>query len=123
MMQRYAYLVLLAGCCMLLAGCATHAGPIAAGVAGSLAVIDQLLADGVVEPEQAYALRNGIDALAQSVDAVKQAQAGTLSTETAATTAGGLTAALIAGIRLWRGPSSLKKQPKQPIQHQAQATA
>lgn len=121
MMQRYAQLVLLAGLCLLLAGCAAHAGPIAAGVAGSLAVVDQLLADGVIEPEQGYALRNGIDALARSVDAVQQAQAGTISTETAATAAGGLTAAVLTGIRLWRGPADPKKPSKQPIQHQASA--
>lgn len=106
MMQRYAQLVLLAGLCLVLAGCAAHAGPVAAGVAGSLAVIDQLLADGVVEPEQAFALRNGIDALAQSVEAVKQAQAGTLTEGEAATAAGGLTAAVLGAIRLWRGPAT-----------------
>ncbi len=106
MMQRYAQLVLLAGLCLLLAGCATHAGPIAAGVAGSLAVIDQLLAEGVVEPEQAFALRNGIDALSRSVEAVQQAQAGTLSEGEAATAAGGLTAAVLGAIRVWRGPAT-----------------
>jgi len=96
----------------LCAGCAAHAGPIAAGVAGSLAVIDQLLADGVVAPEQATALRGGIEALNQSVEAVRQAQDGTLSTDTAATAAGGLTAAVLAGIRLWRGPSTHVGQKK-----------
>ena len=98
--------ILLVALAVLCVGCAAHAGPIAAGVAGSLAVIDQLLADGVVAPEQAAALRGGIEALNQSVEAVRQAQDGTLSTDTAAAAAGGLTAAVLAGIRVWRGPST-----------------
>lgn len=108
-MNRYAYLILLAGCTLLLAGCATHAGPIAAGVAGSLAVIDQLLADGVIEPQQGLALKGGIEALTQSVDAVAKAQEGTLTTGEAATAAGGLTAGILAIIQAWRGPSTKNK--------------
>lgn len=113
MIQRYAYLLLLAGCALLLAGCATHAGPIAAGVAGSLAVIDQLLADGVIEPQQGMALRGGIEALTQSVDAVAKAQEGTLTTGEASAAAGGLTAAVLAGIRAWRGPATKKLKHQQ----------
>lgn len=113
MIQRYAYLFLLAGCALLLAGCATHAGPIAAGVAGSLAVIDQLLADGVIAPEQGAALHGGIEALAQSVAAVAEAQKGTLTTGEASAAAGGLTAAVLAGIRAWRGPSTKKLKHQQ----------
>ena len=113
MIQRYAYLILLAGCALLLAGCATHAGPIAAGVAGSLAVIDQLLADGVIAPEQGAALHGGIEALAQSVAAVAKAQEGTLTTGEASAAAGGLTAAVLAGIRAWRGPATPRKLKSQ----------
>lgn len=113
MIQRYAYLFLLAGCALLLAGCATHAGPIAAGVAGSLAVIDQLLADGVIAPEQGAALHGGIEALAQSVAAVAKAQEGTLTTGEASTAAGGLTAAILGGIRAWRGPATKKLKHQQ----------
>lgn len=104
--MTYRNALLLIALAVLCAGCAAHPGPIAAGVAGSLAVIDQLLAEGVVEPEQAFALRNGIDALQQSVAAVQQAQAGTLTEGEAATAAGGLTAAVLGAIRLWRGPAT-----------------
>lgn len=105
-MNRYAYLILLAGCALLLAGCATHAGPIAAGVAGSLAVIDQLLAEGVIDPAQGAAIREGIQSLQQSVEAVAKAQEGTLTQGEAATAAGGLTAAILGAIRVWRGKPS-----------------
>ncbi len=114
-MNRYAYLFLLAGCALLLAGCANHAGPIAAGVAGSLAVIDQLLADGVIAPEQGMALRGGIEALAQTVDAVAKAQEGTLTTGEASTAAGVMTAGILGIIQAWRGPST--KAAK--LKHQA----
>lgn len=114
-MNRYAYLLLLAGCVLLLAGCATHAGPIAAGVAGSLAVIDQLLADGVIAPEQGMALRGGIEALSQSVDAVAKAQEGTLTTGEASTAAGALTAAILGAVRLMRG------KPTKNLKHQQAA--
>lgn len=107
--MNYRNALLLFVLAVLCAGCATQAGPIAAGVAGSLAVIDQLLADGVIDPTQGMALRNGIDALQQSVAAVQQAQDGTLTTETAAYTATGLTAAIVAGIRAWRGPATKGK--------------
>ena len=113
MTQRYAYFILLAGFSLLLASCATHAGPIAAGVAGSLAVIDQLLADGVIAPEQGHALHGGIEALAQSVAAVAKAQEGTLTTGEASAAAGGLTAAVLAGIRAWRGPATKKLKHQQ----------
>ena len=112
-MNRYAYLILLAGFSLLLAGCATHAGPIAAGVAGSLAVIDQLLADGVIAPEQGQALHGGIEALAQSVAAVAKAQEGTLTAGEASTAAGGLTAVILAAVRLMRGPATKKLKHQQ----------
>ena len=107
--MTYRNALLLLVLAVLCAGCATHAGPIAAGVAGSLAVIDQLLADGVIEPTQGMALHQGIEALQQSVAAVAKAQEGTLTTGEAATAAGGLTAALVAGIRAWRGPATKSK--------------
>lgn len=107
--MTYRNALLLLVLAVLCAGCATHAGPIAAGVAGSLAVIDQLLADGVIDPVQGNALHQGIEALQQSVAAVSKAQEGTLTTGEAATAAGGLTAALVAGIRAWRGPATKSK--------------
>lgn len=100
---KWARFALLAAACLLLAGCATHAGPIAAGVAGSLAVIDQLLVADTITPDQAAALRGGFDAIQQSVEAVKD---GTLSTGEAATAAGGLTAGILGIIKAWRGPAS-----------------
>lgn len=104
--MTYRNALFLLALAVLCAGCAAHPGPIAVGVAGSLAVIDQLLADGVVAPEQAYALRNGIDALQQSVEAVKAAQSGTLTEGEAAVAAGGLTAGILGIIKAWRGPAT-----------------
>lgn len=104
--MTYRDALLLLALAVLCAGCAAHPGPIAVGVAGSLAVIDQLLAEGVVEPEQAFALRNGIDALQQSVEAVKAAQAGTLTEGEAALAATGLTGGILGIIKAWRGPAT-----------------
>lgn len=102
-LAKWAKLALLAAVCLLLAGCAVHPGPIAAGVAGSLAVIDQLLVADTISPEQASALRGGIDALQQSVEAVKD---GSVSTDEAALAAGGLTAGILGIIKAWRGPAT-----------------
>lgn len=104
--MNYRHALYLIALAVLCAGCATHAGPIAAGVAGSLAVIDQLLADGVIDQAQGMALHNGIDALQQSVAAVAKAQEGTLTQGEAATAAGGLTAAILGAVRVWRGKPS-----------------
>lgn len=112
--MHYRNALFLLALAVLCAGCATHAGPIAAGVAGSLAVIDQLLADGVIDPVQGNALHQGIEALQQSVAAVAKAQEGTLTTGEAATAAGGLTAGILGIIQAWRGPSSKSKK----LQHQ-----
>lgn len=108
--MNYRHVLYLIALAVLCAGCATHAGPIAAGVAGSLAVIDQLLADGVIDPAQGAALHNGIDALQQSVAAVAKAQEGTLTQGEAATAAGGLTAAILGAVRVWRGKPSKGKE-------------
>jgi predicted anti-sigma-YlaC factor YlaD len=91
----------------LLCSCATTgpiSGPAVAGAAAMVAVFDQLLAGGVIDPMQHAVLTQGIGALQQTVEAVKDAQAGTLTTETAATAAGGLTAAILAAIRLRHSP-------------------
>lgn len=71
-----------------------------------VAVFDQLLAGGVVDIAQHQTLVQSVHALDESV---KAAQSGALSPETAATAAGGLTAAILGGIRLWRGPSTKGK--------------
>lgn len=92
---------------LVLAACATGpvSGPVAAGGAALLAVFDQLLASGTIDPQQYVSLTQGVSALQTTVEAVKEAQSGTLSVETAATAAGGLTAAVLGGIRVWRGPA------------------
>lgn len=101
--MTYRNVLFLLALAVLCAGCAAHPGPIAAGVAGSLAVIDQLLVAGTVSTEQATALRGGIDALQQSVEAVKD---GAVSTDEAAIAAGGLTAGILGIIKAWRGPAT-----------------
>jgi hypothetical protein len=106
---------------LLLCSCATT-GPISApvltGLAAALAAIDQLLAAGVIDPAQHAAITHGLQSLQQGVEtanqgvtavrqvveAVKEAQAGMLTTETATTAAGGLTAAVLAAIRLRHSP-------------------
>lgn len=96
-------IVLFLLACFMLAACATTgpiSGPVVAGGAAMVAVFDQLLAGGVIDPMQHHTLVQGVGALQTTVDAVKDAQAGTLTTETAATAAGGLTAAILAAFRL-----------------------
>ncbi len=89
---------------LVLAACASGpvSGPVLAGVAGSLAVIDQLLASGVIEPAQHDALVGGIQALQGSVAAVQHAQAGNLTSGEVTTVAGGATAAAVAIVQTWR---------------------
>lgn len=95
---------------LLLTACATGpvSGPVLAGGAAILAVFDQMLVSGAIDPQQYVALTQGVGALQTSVAAVQEAQSGTLSVETAATAAGGLTAAVLGGIRVWRGPATKK---------------
>lgn len=98
---------LLVVAALLLVACATGpvSGPVVAGGAALLAVFDQLLASGTIDAHQYVTLTQGVSALQTTVEAVKEAQSGTLSVETAATAAGGLTAAVLGGVRLWRGPA------------------
>lgn len=105
--MRYTVIVVL---CLLLAACATGpvSAPLAAGGAAMVAVFDQLLAGGVVDPLQHQTLVQSVQALD---GAVKAAQSNSVTPETAATAAGGLTAAILGGIRLWRGPSTKATKP------------
>lgn len=101
--------------CLLLstAACATQAGPIAAGVVGGLAVLDQLLAAGVLDPVQHFqlsgALRDAATLAQQATTVAQQAQqaadalrAGTLTTEEGVGLASGITAAGVAALNLYR---------------------
>lgn len=102
-------------CLVLLAACAASgpiSGPVVAGAAAMVAVFDQLLIEGVLDPVQHQALVQGIGALNEAVEA---SRAGSVSPEGAAAISGTLTAAALAAIRAWRGPSSKasKGQAKQ----------
>lgn len=106
--------------CLLVAvapGCATN-GPISGaavgGVAAITAVFDQMLADGLIKPEQYITLNKGIDSLNSSIDAVKVATAaanqiateaknGGVSPETMAGGLSGTALAVLAAVRAWRG--------------------
>jgi len=100
---------------LCLASCATTgplSAPIVAGAASLIAVFDQLLAAGVMDPLQHQQAVAGISALEgmvltaqRGVEVVRAAQAGTLTTGEAATAAGGLAATVLGAIRVWRGPA------------------
>lgn len=103
---------------VLLAACAS-AGPIshqiAVGGAAMVAVFDQLLAGGAIDQMQHFQLTQGItsidatvDALQKGVEAVEKAQTGAITTGEATAAAGGMTAALLAAVRAWRGPATKK---------------
>lgn len=77
--------------------------PVAAGAAAMLAVFDQLLAGGVITAEQHATLVQSVTALDTAVEAAKR---NALTPEEAGVAAGGLTAAVLAAIRLWRGPAT-----------------
>ena len=77
--------------------------PALAGAAAMVAVFDQLLAGGVIDPLQHQTLVQGLGAVQTTVEAVQSAQQGNITVTEGATAAGGLTAAILAGIRVWRG--------------------
>lgn len=74
-------------------------GPAVAGAAAMLAVFDQLLASGAMDPAQHQALVDSVRELQRTVDA---AQAGALTPEAAAGVAGGTTATVLALLRAYR---------------------
>lgn len=82
--------------------------PVAAGAAAAVAVFDQLLAGGVIDPMQHHQLVQSITAIDQTVTAVQRAQEGTLTSGEAATYAGGITATILGAVRAWRGPADKK---------------
>lgn len=100
-------LFLLAVVCLLLGACQTaHAGPILAGIAGAGMALDQMLAQGVVTPEQHHALEGGIQALQQGVQAAteiaQQAKSGGLTPEGGAGLAAAISGAAAVGLNIWR---------------------
>ncbi|MCA3007059.1 MAG: hypothetical protein INH34_01640 [Phycisphaerales bacterium] len=109
MKKNLALLVLAA----LLGACAAHAGPIAAGLLGGLAVLDQLLAAGVIDPIQHHqlvqSLQDASTVAKQAVSVAEQAQraadaikAGTLTTEEGVGLASGITAVGLAAMNAYR---------------------
>lgn len=94
-----AFLLVLCGC----AATGPLSAPAAAGAAAMIAVFDQLLAGGVVDPMQHQSLVQSVQALEKSVEI---ANSNSISPETAAAGAGGLAAAVLGAIRVWRGPST-----------------
>ena len=81
-------------------------GPALAGAAAMVAVFDQLLAGGVIDPLQHQTLVQGLGAVQTTVEAVQKVQENTITVGEGATAAGGLTAAILAGIRVWRGKAT-----------------
>ncbi len=111
--RRSPLFLLLLGACLCMAAASCVSGPVSgqvlAGAAAVIAVFDQMLAAGTIDPAQHAALVHGMGGMQAAVDAVQESQRGALSPETAAAGAGGLAAAILTAIRVWRGPSSKTK--------------
>lgn len=107
-------LILWAFVCALLCAChGVTAGPIIGGVAGGVAVLDQLLAGGVIDPVQHHQLataltdvgtlaKQAVDVAGQAQTAVQHAKDGTLSEGEGAAVAGGITGIGMLGLNLYR---------------------
>jgi hypothetical protein len=107
-------LILFAAICLLLCAChGIQAGPIIGGVAGGVAVLDQLLAGGVIDPVQHHQLATALtdvgkvaaDAATvaqQAQVAVTHAKEGTLSTEEGVGVAVGVSGVIAAGLNAYR---------------------
>ncbi len=89
--------------CGLVAACATT-GPVSgaavAGVAAMVAVFDQLLAAGTIDPAQHQALVAGLGELQRQLEVAASKPA--LGAEEAAGIAGGTTATVLALLRAWK---------------------
>lgn len=112
-----ALLLLLAS----LAACASGpvSGPVVAGAAAVLAVLDQLLAGGVIDPGQHAQLAAGIQAMQgtitaaeQGVAAVKAAQAGAINTTELVTSLGATAVAVAGGLNAYRNKTRQKAMVK-----------
>jgi hypothetical protein len=102
------HLILFAIAALLLCSChGVGAGPIIGGIAGGIAVLDQLLAGGVIDPIQHHQLATALQSAGtlaeQAVNVAQQAQSaaqhakdGTLSTEEGVGVAAGITGLAVA---------------------------
>lgn len=96
--------------------CACHgvsAGPIVGGIAGGVAVLDQLLAGGVIDPIQHHQLATALTSVGQVAEqavtvakAAEQAAAhakdGTLSTEEGVGVAAGISGLAVTALNVYR---------------------
>lgn len=122
-------------CAAALLLCACHgvtAGPIIGGLAGGIAVLDQLLAGGIIDPIQHHQLAASLTELGglatQAVttanaagEAVKHAKDGTLSTEEGVGVAAGITGLGVTALNIYRNLT--RKQARKQALVVAQATA
>ena len=107
-------LVLFALCALVLCSCAgVHAGPILGGIAGGVAVLDQLLAGGVIDPVQHHQLATALTGVGQvaeqAITVAKQAEQaaahakdGTLSTEEGVGVAAGISGLAVTALNVYR---------------------
>lgn len=104
-MKTIRYMAVLAGL-LLLAGCTTADTLLGTGIAATFGALDQMMAGGVITPEQHQAIATGIQGLEQTNAALIKAQEGTLTSGEAYAAGGGLIGTALAAIRLWRGKPS-----------------
>ena len=107
------FVLFLAVAALLCACQGVSAGPIIGGIAGGVAVLDQLLAGGVIDPVQHHQLAaalTGVGQVAeQAITVAKQAEQaaahakeGTLSTEEGVGVAAGISGVAIAALNAYR---------------------
>ena len=106
--------ILLVAVCFLLCAChGVAAGPILGGIAGGVAVLDQLLAGGVIDPVQHHQLATALQSagtLAEQAitvantasEAAKHAKDGTLSTEEGVGVAAGISGLAVTALNVYR---------------------
>lgn len=111
-MRQTAFWILLSAFAVCLTACAgagETAVAVGAGLAGAIAVVDQLLVGGTVTAEQAAALKGGFTELQQALIAAQQAAAGKADP---ALVASGTTAAILAALRAWASFQNLRAKAK-----------
>jgi hypothetical protein len=105
---------LLVGSVLLIAALiiqACHTGPVAAsvgaGLAGALAVADQLLQSGAMTADQHGLLVGSLKAIDESV---RVATSHSVTPEALIASLGGTAATVVGAVRMWRGPAAGKAE-------------
>jgi hypothetical protein len=107
-------ILLFAIVALLLCSCqGVAAGPILGGIAGGVAVLDQLLAGGVIDPVQHHQLATALTGVGQvaeqaaavakaAQEAAAHAKDGTLSTEEGVGVAAGISGLAVTALNVYR---------------------